>query len=217
LGSPIHLTADFGYPVTARENASLFASEGGGVLFDRSVYLISLALKLFGPVKDVQASALIDADGIDVHSSVTLVHDRSATSQLAASFVALMPNVATISCSRGMIRIEEPLVGSEGLRIMAAPNSGAVAGSADASFRSALKRGLKTSALLRRVKRRLGTGISETHSYGSNQYVPFLEHVFDLVRSGKSQSQAIPLDLSLEVLHIVDRARRCHIGNGWNP
>ena len=71
-GEPIHLFADFGYPVSEKALPRLFSPAAGGVLLDRGIYLVALALNVFGPVERVDARLDVTAQGVDQHASLQL-------------------------------------------------------------------------------------------------------------------------------------------------
>lgn len=208
LGEPRHLYCDFGYPTAARVLPRLFSPEGGGVLLDRGGYLISLALKLLGPVKSVDAEVLMSDAGVDLHASLQLLHERGGQSQLSMSLVTLMSNSAIASCSQGMVRLAAPLAGSEAVtvqRMSTTPGHAAHAMARDQRQRITSR--LRRSNMLRRLKLALSAGKTEYHSYGINPYVSMLEHFRDLILSGRSESGLVPPALSLETIRIIELAR----------
>lgn len=202
VGDPVHLLTDFAYPATAEQFPRLFSLNGGGVLLDRAVYPISLALNLMGPVKDLQAKVIRNRDGVDVHVNIQTRHENGTTSQLAASMIAMMSNSASIACSEGLISIPPPILGAETVRVeyFAAPVA-----SPDGAVNK-LKGALKRNPFLRRVKSAFGSS-GERHAYGANQYLPQLQHFRDLIMSEKTESDVVSHALSLDVLQIIDRIR----------
>lgn len=199
FGRPTHLNASFGYPRT--DDGSLAAS--GGVLLDRGVYPISLAIKLLGPVERVGAE-IVDRAGTDVDANLQLVHRSGGQAQLAASFTALLPNMAVISGTGGSVTLEPPLLGSERLTIRVANAEGS--GRAPPSGKPTPKDMLRAIPALRRLNRRLGEK-RESHTFGANQYLPLVRHVVDLVASGKRESDIVPMELSLETARVIELAR----------
>jgi predicted dehydrogenase len=210
-GEPAHLFADFGYPVSDEAMPRLLSPAGGGVLLDRGVYLIALALKVFGAVERVDARLDLTAQGVDQHASLQLTHRGSGHSQLSASFTALMSNTAGLACCKGIVALERPLIGTEmvSIRLEAAQHQ-----SADPALHlgrtQILARSLRQSPLLRRLKRALPNTRKEHLSYGSNRYLPQLAHFLALLKAGERESDVIPLDLSLDILRVIDRARMDH-------
>ena len=202
VGEPVHLMTDFAYPATAEKYPRLFSLDGGGVLLDRAVYPISFALKLMGPVKDVQAVVIRDRAGVDVHVNIQTRHENRATAQLSASMIAMMSNSASIACSEGLVSMPPPILGAEIVRVEHFTAPPASSGGGNEKLKGALKR----NPFLRRVKSALGGG-GERHAYGANQYLPQLQHFRDLIRSEKTESDVVSHAFSLDVLQIIDRIR----------
>ena len=201
-GTPVHLTASFGYPET--EAAPCRSAAAGGVLLDRAVYLAALALRAMGPVAKVAAELDVGADGVERTASLTLLHANGAQSQLAASFVAEMSNTAVLTGTSGSITLKKPLLGSERLafRKLEARQGGENRGHA-----SPLRQWFRQAPALRRLKRVLDDR-SEHLAYGSDPYMPQLDHFVSLLRSGERESPIMPLRLSLDALRVLDQARR---------
>jgi predicted dehydrogenase len=69
LGKPTQLYADFGYPTNQVAYPRLFKpSAGSGVLLDRGVYPIALAIKLFGNVMQIKSQVTCNHDGVDTEA-----------------------------------------------------------------------------------------------------------------------------------------------------
>lgn len=212
IGTATHLTASFGYPP---HTLSREASDAhGGVLFDRAVYPVSLAVKLMGPVERVDAALIFGADDVDMEASLQLLHASGGVSHLAASHATLLSNEAVISGTGGSVTIEAPLLGSEMITIRkyeGRPSAGTVK---TLYSLQDFKERLRAIPTLRRLRRRLTDGRHEHMPYGTNQYLPLLQHVVELVRSEKRESDVVPLELSQEVARVIDlagsAARRLH-------
>lgn len=208
LGAPQHLYADFGYPVHPDSHPRLFRpSAGAGVLLDRGVYPIYLALKLLGPVSDVSGRTVRSPEGVDTLATVELAHRNGGLSQLAVSLTGLMQNRAVLSLSRGSISLEAPVIGSENLRICRAQGVPHAPVRAGASLKQRLKERFKQLPMLRRVNHWRQSGRLEHHPYNENQYLPMLHHFCDLYRNGKTESDVVPLSLSMDVLRVVEQIR----------
>ena len=80
------LIADMGYPASASSHRSLFNPQGGGVLLDRGIYLISLAYFLLGKPDGIVSQARLNAQGIDEQISILLNYKSGAQANLAATF-----------------------------------------------------------------------------------------------------------------------------------
>ena len=209
FGEPTHLFADFGYPVSESTLPRLLSPSAAGVLLDRGIYLVALALSVFGPAESVEAQLVTGTQGVDEHASLLLRHQTGGQSQLSASYTALMSNTASLACSEGMIRLEEPLIGAEAVstrRIVPADSLPFEPGEL-AGVRRKIARGLRQRPLLRRLKRVLPNAHRENLTYGPDPYLPQLQHFVGLLKRGATQSDMVPLQLSLDIQRVTDRAR----------
>jgi predicted dehydrogenase len=208
-GEPAHLHADFGYPVAEDAFPRLFSPAAGGVLLDRGVYLVALALQVFGPVERVQAQLDFSSRGVESQASLQLSHSGGGQSQLSASFSTLMANNATLACSEGNIRLEEPLIGSEAVSIR--HSSAERASSQETTFPLGVKKKLaytlRRNPRLRRLRRALPSARREHLSYGHDQYLPQLEHFLGLMKSGARESSVVSLELSMAIQRVIGQAR----------
>lgn len=208
IGTPTHFSASFGYPISLpSSNAAWRDAVGTGVLLDRAVYPVSLAISMMGPVKHVASTIVRNADNLDIEANLQLVHESGGHSQLAVSFSALLSNTAIISGTGGSVTLVEPLLGSEGIAIKHAKIEAASKPDGILSPRQSIKERLRAMPAVRRLHRRMTDGARESHPYRENQFLPMLEHVLALSGSGKRESEIVPLNLSVEIARVVDRAR----------
>lgn len=203
LGQARHFSADFGYPATGQSHPVCFAPIGGGVLLDRAIYLVALARLALGPVAAIESRLVCDEEGIDTHAALLLTHRDGGTSQLTASFAALLGNSAAIGCSGGAILLREPLLACERMRISVA--------SAPAERVSApsggLRARLKQSPFARRLAAAASARKDRTLVYGPSSYAPELSHFRDLVMEGRRESPVLPTALSVEIHGLLAAAR----------
>ena len=200
IGEPKHLAAAYGFPSSREMRPRLFDRADGGVILDLGVYPVSLALRLLGPVKSVQAQLTRDHDGVDTHMSALLLHENGATSQIAASFDVLLSNEASLACREGAAKILAPLFGAERVAV----DHYAPARPPEPS--SGVKALIKQNPLARQLKGALGPR-PELHAYGADQYLPQMRHFVSLIEAGATQSDVATHDLSLETLRVLDRIR----------
>jgi predicted dehydrogenase len=207
-GKPSHLFADFGYPVSKAALPRLLGSAAGGVCLDRGIYLVALALDVFGPIEKVDALLEFDAHGVDQHACLQLSHRGGGQSQLSTSFTALMSNTATLACSGGVIRLEEPLIGGETVSTRCAPvaHEPPLEAAQPLGVKEKLKRSLRERPLLRRLKRALPNARREYLSYGQDPRLPQLLHFLALLSAGAKESDIVPLELSLSIQRVIERA-----------
>lgn len=208
LGVASHFYADFGYPVGQDTLLKSYSSGlRGGVLLDRAVYPISLAIRLFGNVKTVIGQVDRNQDNVDVHAAFQLIHQSGQQSQLAVSLTALLQNRAVLSASGGTVSLEPPLLGAELVNIAKAALPSQPVSDMPINAKPGLTKKLRGLALLRRlnsVRKFLGY---EHHSYGSNQYLPVINHFCNLYRQDKLVSDIFPLSASTQVLEVIDKLK----------
>ena len=208
-GKTRSLIADFGYPTSEESKRK----EMGGVLLDRGVYLIALALSVLGPVERVDALLGLTSAGADEEAFLQLFHSNGAHSQLAVSFAGLMSNTATLSCSRGSIRLEWPLIGSEKIStIRAAPLRSSRDSAQRQSVRDTIMKKLRESPRLRRINRTIKTPDRRYLPFGTDQYLPELNHFLGLMKMKSKESEIASLQLSLDIQRIIERAVANHMG-----
>lgn len=207
LGQPTQLYADFGYPTNSEAYPRLFKpSEGSGVLLDRGVYPIALAIKLFGNVHKITAQVTRNQDGVDTEAYLILTHENGEKSQLSTSIQSLQQNRAVLSFTAGAVSLEPPVIGAEALTIQHAQPHLA-SNQASLGLKAKIKQTLKQSAFLRKLKSKKSQGRRQFYTYGKNQYVPVLTHFCLLFQQGKLESDVIPLRLSNEVLRVIDAVK----------
>ncbi|MGQ0443377.1 MAG: Gfo/Idh/MocA family protein [Methylophilaceae bacterium] len=209
LGNPLHFFADFGYPQSKLHYPKAFMTgSGSGVLLDRGVYPIALALKAIGAVSAVSGQVLRTGNGVDTHASLNLSHENGCLSQLTVSIDTLLQNRAVLSCTEGSISLEPPLLGAERIRFLQAhPIAPSAKNFSSPSVKQKLKHAMRESAVLRCLHYARNQGETEFYSYGVNQYLPMLNHFCTLYQEGQNSSKIVPLSFSSQVLNIIDQAK----------
>ena len=206
---PLHLYADFGYPISAGEQQRLVTpGRGAGVLLDRGVYPLALALKLFGAVRRIDGCVNLTADGVDEHAALHLLHEAGDVSQIAVSLRVLLQNRAAVSSASGLVELEPPVIGAESVRSFAHRPAGPAADPlVTAGMKAGIGNALRRRPELRRLNRLRQRGHVEHQPYGADPFLPMLGHFCEQVRAGKTASEVMPPGLSTAVLDLVDRAR----------
>jgi predicted dehydrogenase len=202
LGTLLHLGASFGYPTTATSHPGCYAAQGGGVLLDRAIYLVTLALITLGPVAGVKGVVRRNADGIDVEASLILDHENGAVSMLDASLLTQLDNRLNLAGTQGSTTVEAPLLAAErvSLTLHGEIGRGPPPG-------GGLAARLKQAGPLRRLKAILQAARTPHLSYGHSLYAAEIAHFRDLIRAGASESPVLPPHRSVEALAIIDVAR----------
>lgn len=202
------LIASFGYPSIDAASSATGIGGRGGVLLDRGIYLIALALRLLGPVETLTAQFSFDEAGQDTEAFLQLRHQNGGHSQLATSFLSLLPNCAHLSSEFNETVLCRPLIGSEGLAVRVATMLQLTKQDLSAmAFPSRLKARLRSLPQLRRVSRLLDRPSTQNLPFGSDQYLPQLYHFVSLLENEKKESHIVPLRFSLEVHKLIERAR----------
>lgn len=200
IGTPTQFTAAFGYPANREAMPRLFAGPGAGVLLDRAIYPIALALLALGPVARTQAAVRYDA-GVDAHAAILLEHEGGGTSQLTASLTSLLANDAILGGTGGSIAIAAPLLKAESLRISIIGTVGAEVPT------SGIKARLAAIPAMRRAKG-LIAGLKAQHlPYGATAYAPELAHFVAMIRGGLLESPTLPHATSLAIQRILADCR----------
>ncbi len=149
LGHPTQLYADFGYPTNKEAYPRLFKpSAGSGVLLDRGVYPIALAIKLFGNVQKITAQVTRNQEGVDTEAYLILTHENGCFSQLATSIQSLQQNRAVLSFTEGAATLEPPVIGAEALVVQSVQPHQA-GHQASLGLKAKIKQLLKQSVFLR--------------------------------------------------------------------
>lgn len=206
---PRHLYADFGYPASSADPSHLRApGPGAGVLLDRGVYPLALALRLFGAIEEVSGFVARSPGGVDEHAALLLRHSHGDQSQVCVSSRLLLQNRVAVSFAEEMIALEPSGLGSEQLRTFTHHAQRVDADPLDATAAaSGWRDALRAMPLARRLYGLRSSGSIERRPFGGDPYVPMLEHFCALVRDGRAQSDVVPCSLSTAVLAAIDVAR----------
>ena len=194
--------------------ASLFdPARGGGALMHRGIYGLSLARHFLGPVAELQAMGRLGETGVDEDCALTLRHENGALSTIRASLRAAGINAAELYGTKATYRIAPPLYRPfAARRIAVSPRTGGTSGAGNGGGRlEGLKEGGAAQGLNQRLARLKefvkppGQGISAP--FAGNGYGHEAEAVAEAVRAGRTEHAAMPLEESVEIMGLIDRAR----------
>ena len=105
LGNPSWVQADLGFTAPEDPASRMWdPAAGGGALLDLSVYTLTWALGALGYPERINASGILNGDGVDIQNALTLRYDDGRHAQLTSSLAASGPGTATIACSGGWLR-----------------------------------------------------------------------------------------------------------------
>lgn len=106
IGSPMLVDASFGFRAPFDADHRLFSRElGGGALLDLGIYPAQLASLVFGTPDRVLATGHVGPTGVDETCALALHHPSGGLATLRAAIRSYLPGEATISGTRGSIRI----------------------------------------------------------------------------------------------------------------
>lgn len=106
LGNVTSLTANLGY-ILAHVERMQSPELAGGALLDLGVYPINFALMAFhGPVKEVNASAILSPRGVDWMNSITLTFADGKMAVLHSDMLAQTDRQGVISGDKGYLEVQ---------------------------------------------------------------------------------------------------------------
>ncbi|MEL6767017.1 MAG: Gfo/Idh/MocA family oxidoreductase [Pseudomonadota bacterium] len=194
--------------------SSLFdPGRGGGALLHRGVYPLSLARHLLGPVVELTAGGRMGATGVDEEAALLLRHASGALSTMRASIRTDGESAFVLNGTGGSLLVDAPIWRPFSARLVAChpvADSMAGGGKLEALRESGLVHGLKQRAgpalsLFRQLR---GKGPQRiTARFEGNGYQYQAAALAAAVREGQGESSIMPLDESIEIMALVDRAR----------
>lgn len=194
LGTVRRLKASFGYPVDAGSHPRLFDADGG-VLADRAIYPLMLALIALGPVADAEVEVERDADGVDIAARFRLAHRGGARSDLSVSFAERLDNNLWIEGDAAAVEVAPPLLSAQRVRFTR-PGTGPRGGR------------LRQHPLIRRLAELGSRATGGWHGHGRSPYVHEIAHFTALFRDGAVESPVISHDRMLAAARLIDEARQ---------
>jgi predicted dehydrogenase len=196
------LKADFGYKHYPEKPSSL-TSENQGVINDRLIYPLALALDFLGDIRYLQVASPTLGSEFDSNIAVQICHVGGAISQLAVSRDVQLANQAMFYGDKAIVCIDEPLLGSE--RLVVRPVEYMHTG--HGKSKKGIRKYLKQIPLARRLMGRFRRDQTINLSYGDDQYLPMLEHFTDLLIHGKKQSEIHSLGSTLKIAETIEKVR----------
>jgi len=197
LGRLVHVEASFGYPIGRSRHPRLF-EEDGGVLADRAVYPLMLALIALGPVRAMNCAVDRDADGIDVAARFRLDHEGGGRSDLAVSFVERLDNDLRIAGDAATVEVLPPLLSAQRLRFSGpGPRRAPM-----------LWRRTRQNPLVRRLGDLGGRMAGAFYPFGESLFLHEIAHFAALHVTGQVESPVVSHERMLAVARLVGEARR---------
>ena len=228
IGDPRVLMADFGMANVFDPTHRYFDPErGGGALLDRGVYTVALAVMLFGVPDELTSLRTTVPTGVDGDSGLLLHFPGERLAVLSSSLTSWTSNTATVSGTGGRLVLQEPFHRSERLTLtpytpidLTPPSDPPPPPSRkESTIRSVTAGPLgpplrKVAAsrpakpLVEALKRRLHPSPDETIELPIEGvgYGYEAAEVVRCLRTGATESPAMPLDETLHVMRIMDEA-----------
>lgn len=197
LGTLHTLEASFGYPISRQSHPRLFQADGG-VLADRAVYPLMLALIALGSVERSEATVERDGQGIDVAARFILHHAGGARSDLAVSLGTLLDNSLRIEGDAAAVEVPPPLLGAQRFSVVPPGRSAP----------SRRWRRLRQNPLVRRLCDIAGRVGGSYLPHAGAIHVHAVEHFSALFRAGAVESPVVTHERMLTVARLIEEARR---------
>lgn len=195
LGTLTHVEASFGYRVGRAHHSRLFEADGG-VLADRAIYPLMLALIALGPVRSMDCQVRRD-DGLDIAARFRLDHLAGGTSDLAVSFAGRLDNSLRIEGTTGAVEVLPPLLKAQRIGF-----------TRPARRRSQPWRSMRQNPLIRRLADLGARGTERWHPFGDSPYAREIAHFTALHRAGAIESPIVSHARMAEAARLIAEARQ---------
>jgi predicted dehydrogenase len=199
-------------------------AQAGGSLLDRGVYPLSIALMLLGVPDEVRAMAHLGDSGVDETAVVQLSYGDGALATVSSSLRTTGVNHGVVMGTGGTIVVGPPLWRPTRLvlelRQEEQAGDAATASASHARVRSvasAAARAARRYPVSRRAGRAIRSGVRRVRGTGPRTIrsaVTGLGYGYEAVeamrcvRAGLTESPILPLDETVALLDVMDRARR---------
>lgn len=106
IGEPKMITANLAYPMLHKERL-LKPELAGGALLDVGIYTLNFADMISNSeVRDIQSAAVMTADGVDAHDSITIRYENGSMAVLNTSMQTVSDRKGIIQGTAGVMIIE---------------------------------------------------------------------------------------------------------------
>ena len=216
IGTPRSLSGGFGASNLPDPGESLFNPDlAGGALLHRGIYPLAMAFDLLGEAELAAAAARQGATGVDEDCILALRHENGALSTVRASLRAPLPNDLTIEGEHGFIHVHAPIFRPFRLTLSATrPASRAEARQSPPRAIARGRLGAGSEAAVRGLAAALKPGgrRTVTRTYAGNGYHYEADEVMRCVQRGAKESAVMPLEQSLAMATLIDKARASWAG-----
>jgi predicted dehydrogenase len=211
IGEVKSLRADFmGASIPDSETSQFRSDKGGGALFYRGVYPVSLSQLLLGDVLDFSAFSVIGQTGVDEEVSLILKHNSGALSSIRASLRCGGRSELEINGTLGSICVKGPIMRPH-VAFLALDSPQKIKALRGSSVREKL-RGANLIHLFRQLlasffPRRYSGEKSLTKFYMGNGFAHEAEEFMKGIRSGAIESEIMPLDETLATVELLENIK----------
>ncbi|MBL8660651.1 MAG: Gfo/Idh/MocA family oxidoreductase [Rhodospirillales bacterium] len=187
-------------------------ARGGGTLMHKGVYAASLARLFLGPVTEVSSMARIGSTGVDEDCALVLRHEDGSISTIRASNRTTGSNDVLIYGTKGLLHLLSPIARPPAARFTYHPeNTGAGGNKTMGKLQRRLAAGLgqnlkqRADPVIRAL--RSASGKAVIGHYRGNGFSHEADALMQGVAAGATESELMPLDQSLEIMAIIDKAK----------
>lgn len=207
MGAPRHFEMRFTGFADPALYPGLYDKDGGGVILDRTGYLIAAALTVMGADADLAFAHVTRTADIADHAHFGLTHNNGAQSALTASLSADWTNSVHVSAENASLSMpliglaSEQLMVSEHVRGQQAPHE-----FASPSLKGKIVGRLRQSPLVRKLKNLLPKRAMHV-PYGRDEYEPAFRHFLSLVAAGAKESPVLTYTTTQQIADLMDRVK----------
>jgi len=196
IGPVRHVRASLGFDVTFDPNHRIFdPTLGGGALLDLGVYAVSLCCALLGAPQQLTSHATLGETGVDEHVTMELSYANGVTASIETSVRMRLLNDAVVTGTQGQLSLSAPLYFPQAVSFSPKTERAAV----DVTRPQKLLRTM--AGLARSAAAKLQAPVK-----GSGYQYEAAE-VMRSLAAGRSESELMSLDASVQVMETMDAAR----------
>jgi predicted dehydrogenase len=208
IGTPLMLSASLASPVFFDPASRCFdAALGGGVLLDRGVYLLSLAYFLFGAPQEVLSAGTTGSTNVDEQAALILRYADGKIAMLYCSLRVSSSSDLVIMGTGGNINLPGPFFLAEELTLIPFPEPSVRKSSEMESMKARLKLIPGLVRIVHTLKKITRKRIKLAIPHDGSVYRHEAAEVMRCLRHGILESAIMPLEESVAIMELLDKAR----------